>query len=270
MICLVQHVDVEPVQVEPEPITSQQSLEIASRRDPYVRYDGALLPGDTAYRWGSAYALRTMPHSPRRRGPRGTVLGPDDADAAALLAWVARTRPWGDLAGISVERHREPTLHDHFVVGAGGDWDWWWSTVAPPRTPGEDLVVALDDTADAAAITALNEVGNPTAESEPGTGRTELWAGVRDERDGSRIIAAAALHRSRTGHGVLTGIVVDPAHRGRGLGRAVTTALTRRCIEADGVATLGMYADNDTARSLYTSLGYRVAHEFASRAVTPR
>lgn len=270
MICLVQHVDVEPVEVEPVPIASQQSLEIASRRDPYVRYDGALLPGDTAYRWGSAYALRTMPHSPRRRGPRGTVLGPDDADAAALLAWVARTRPWGDLAGISVERHREPTLHDHFVVGAGGDWDWWWSTVAPPRTPGEDLVVALDDTADAAALTALNELGNPTAESEPGTGRTEMWAGVRDERDGSRIIAAAALHRSRTGHGVLTGIVVDPAHRGHGLGRAVTAALTRRCIEADGVATLGMYADNDTARSLYTSLGYRVAHEFSSRAVTPR
>lgn len=249
-----------------EPLTAPEALEVAAGLDPFVRFDAALTPGETAYRHGSAVAVRRPSHF-SKRPPSVAVVGPDDQDATDLLAWVAGERPWGSFGAISVERHREPTLHEHFRVGPGGNWDWMWSESAPARTPVEDRVVELDDRADAEAIEALNALGNPSAESEPGTGRTERWAGIRD---GSDIAAAAALHRSDTGHGVLTGIVVHPDHRGEGLGRAVTAALTRDCVLADGVATLGMYADNTIARTLYVDLGYVVAHAFASRRVEPR
>lgn len=210
--------------------------------------------------------MRLVPHF-SLRPPRACVIGPDDSDAAQLLDWVAREQPWAPrVAAISVERHREPSLHHHFRVGTGGNWDWLWSDSLPARTPVEDRLIELDDAADAEEITRLNELGNPTAESEPGTDRTERWVGARHE---SALVGAAALHRSQTGHGVLTGIVTHPEHRGEGLGRAMTANLTRGCVAADGVATLGMYADNSAARALYASLGYRVAHAFASRLVRP-
>lgn len=252
--------------MRPDRLTEQRDLEVATEHDPFVLYDAALQAGEVALRHGSAIAMRRVSHF-SKRPPRAFVIGPDDESAAELLAWVAREQPWGPLGGVSVERHREPTLHEHFEVERGGDWDWLWSESRPTPTPAEDRLVELDDTADAEEIIALNELGNPTAESEPGTGRTQRWVGVRDD---GRIVAAAALHRSETGHGVLTGIVVHPTHRGEGLGRAVTAALTRDCVSADGVATLGMYADNAAARALYAGLGYRVAHAFASRAVRPR
>lgn len=253
--------------MQPEPITDPRALEIACGRDPFVRFDAALAPGETAYQHGSAVAVRRLPHF-SQRPPTVCVIGASDQDAADLLAWIAREEPWGRPTAISVERHREPTLHEHFQVGSGGDWDWMWSETEPARTAAEERLVELDDMADAEAIASLNAVGNPTAESEPGTGRTERWVGVR--RDSKRVIAAAALHRSDTGHGVLTGIVVHPEHRGEGLGRAVTASLTRDCVRQDGVATLGMYADNRAARALYAGLDYRVAHAFASRRVEPR
>lgn len=252
--------------MRPEPLTDQAALAEATAQDPFVLYDAVLQEGETAYRHGSAVAMRLVPHF-SKRPPRACVIGPDDTDAEQLLAWVAREQPWGRrVAGVSVERHREATLRDHFRVGEGGDWDWMWSELVPPRTRAEDRLIRLDDDSDAAEITRLNGLGNPTAESEPGTGRTERWVGARS---GGELIGAAALHRSQSGHGVLTGIVTHPDHRGSGLGRAMTANLTRQCVEEDGVATLGMYAHNDAARTLYDSLGYRVAHAFASRLVRP-
>lgn len=232
---------------------------------PYLTYDAVLTAGRTGFVLGTAVALPVQPHF-SKRPPRISLVGGSDQQARELLDWVARTRPWGDeLGGISLERHREPWLHEWFDVGPGGDWDWLMSTVEPPRTRVESRIVALDDTADAAELARLNEIGNPTAESEPGTGITERWAGIRVE---DAIVAAAALHRSDTGHGMLAGIVTHPEHRGRGYGRALTAAMTRDLVAQDGVAILGMYADNDIARSLYGSLGYRVEHRFASRRLT--
>lgn len=153
----------------------------------------------------------------------------------------------------------------------GGDWDWMWTDAAPVRQPAEDRLVVLDDAADAAELAALNALGNPSAESDPGSGRTELWLGVRDSA--GPIIAAGALHRTAAGAPHLTGIVVDPAHRGTGLGAAVTAGLTRAALAVggpiSGVSTLGMYADNDGARRIYQRLGYRAAQQFSSRQLIP-
>lgn len=249
--------------MEPEAVTDAAELVARSGKAPYLTYDAVLSPGTTGYALGDAVAFLVQPHF-SQRPVRVSLVGGSDPDAQALLAWIATRRPWDDLAGISIERHREPWLHRWFTVGTGGDWDWLYATVSPPRTAVEDRIVTLDDAADAAELIRLNDLGNPTAESEPGTGITERWTGIRDA---DAIVSAAALHRSDTGHGLLAGIVTHPQHRGRGYGRAVTASLTRDLVTADGVAVLGMYSDNDTARALYDSLGYRVAHRFSSRPV---
>lgn len=249
--------------VEPDAVTDAAELVARSGNLPYLTYDAVLSPGSTGYALGDAVAFLVQPHF-SQRPVRVSLVGGSDPDAQALLAWIATRRPWDDVAGISIERHREPWLHQWFTVGSGGDWDWLYATDSPPRTAVEDRIVTLDDAADAAELIRLNELGNPTAESEPGSGITERWAGIRDA---GAIVSAAALHRSDTGHGLLAGIVTHPQHRGRGYGRAVTASLTRDLVTTDGVAVLGMYSDNDPARALYDSLGYRVAHRFSSRPV---
>lgn len=152
----------------------------------------------------------------------------------------------------------------------GGDWDWLWTDAPPPRQPAEHRVVGLDDADDAADLIRLNAEHSPTAESEPGSGRTEVWLGIRD-RAGS-IIAAGAIHRTAAGAPHLCGIVVDAAHRGQGLGAAITAALTRRALSLSGdtsVATLSVYAGNTGARRMYQQLGYHTAQAFRSRLMTP-
>ncbi|YAL82011.1 GNAT family N-acetyltransferase [Dermacoccaceae bacterium W4C1] len=251
--------------VQPEPISRHDALVAAGGGDPYFRFDALLKPGEVAYRHGGAITMRLVPHY-SVRPPRFAVIGGSDTEAQELLGWVASTEPFGELSSVKVERHREATLHACFRVGDGGDWDWMWTTTAPAATDPERQVVTLDDDRDAPELLRLNEIGNPSAESEPGTGKTDRWAGIRVA---GAIVAAAALHRSDTGHGMITGVVTHPAYRGHGYGRAVTAALTRRCVQADGVAALGMYAENDVARTLYTSMGYQVAHRFASRMIQP-
>ncbi|MGL4175090.1 MAG: GNAT family N-acetyltransferase [Dermatophilaceae bacterium] len=54
---------------------------------------------------------------------------------------------------------------------------------------------------------------------------------------------------------MLAGIAVDPAHRGRGLGAAVTAYPTRRAVADTGACALGMFADSVGARRLYHRLG---------------
>jgi ribosomal protein S18 acetylase RimI-like enzyme len=69
---------------------------------------------------------------------------------------------------------------------------------------------------------------------------------------------------------VLSGIAVEPALRGRGLGRAVTAELTRRAVARHGLCTLGMFSSNTVARRLYRRLGYRTGQAWATRVLADR
>jgi ribosomal protein S18 acetylase RimI-like enzyme len=74
-----------------------------------------------------------------------------------------------------------------------------------------------------------------------------------------------ALVRQGDGTGHLRGITTLAAHRGRGLGAAVTAALTTRALAAgSGLATLGVYTDNEVAVRLYRRLNYEVVHTFVA------
>ena len=90
-----------------------------------------------------------------------TCLG--DTDAIDRL--LAAVREAGRFAGLEVSSVSLPAasatlLHRHFTVGDGGDWEWMWTTTAPPVMPGEAGLVAL-------AARDLPEVAGPARGRQP-------------------------------------------------------------------------------------------------------
>lgn len=183
---------------------------------------------------------------------------------AAVLQEQART---GELeeAGVSVPQRFAAARDARFRTLTGGDWDWMWTTTVTSPVPGEDRVVRLDDTRDAEEIGSFTHRHNPRVWTEVGTGQVHTWVGVRDDDGGLVAVGGAQSEPSGVSH--LAGILTHPEHRGRGLARAVSAVLTREGVAEHGVCTLGMYSDNDPARAIYTSLGYRTAHAWSSRRV---
>ena len=251
-----------------ERLTSWEELLEASGHDPLVRYDAGPAPeGAWAARGAVAYLRRT----PSRRTV--LVLLGEDRGVEALLDGVAGLAgnpamgPARDVTAVTLPHHLEPLLHQHFRVGPGGDWEWLWTTSAPPPQSAEPSLLTLDDSADAADLTALLTLANPRASARPGEPDSEWWVGARD--DSGALVACGAMQRTDGGSPHLASIAVRPDRRGEGLGAAVTAALTRGGVAADGVCTLGMYSDNAVARSLYLRLGYRVGHTWATRVIQP-
>lgn len=141
-------------------------------------------------------------------------------------------------------------------------WDW----MVCEADPGEPSVPVVEVT-DPAEVDAVLDAGNPGSHARSGTPGVECWLGIR-EPDGT-LVAVGAVLRVSTGAGHLRGVTVLPSYSGRGLGRALSAALTRRAQAVSGVATLGVYAANSPAIAIYRRLGYRLAHTFRS-GPTPR
>ena len=160
-------------------------------------------------------------------GPIACVLGPIDA-AAAL---VSRLLADGSLAHIP---------HLHAPVGAPvplrhlEDWEMRVLAGPPPLVPRSDDVVPVDD---ADAITKLLATALPHSSSRPGDRGVRGWHGVWDT-DGS--LLAVGADRSANGVGNLVGIAVRPDAWGRGLGAAVTAAMTARLHAEFGSVVLGV------------------------------
>lgn len=82
--------------------------------------------------------------------------------------------------------------------------------------------------------------------------------------EGDRLVASAGCHVASRAHGVaaIGAVFTAPTHRGRGLGRVVTSALCRRI--ADDYRTIGLNveATNSPALAIYDSLGFRRAFQY--------
>ena len=233
--------------------------------DPYVRWGVPdPLPAPALVVSGGVAVERRG----RRRGYWVWPLAGAPDPAAAVRATVETLLEAGDLdrpdvAGLSIAQP-----HLHAVAGVvdlaeGGDWDWMWTTQVPAHELGEEDLVELSDTDDAQEITRMIAAHNPRAWAEPGSGRTELWLGLRDPA--GELLVIGGLERLDTGVPHLGGILTATGLRGRGLGRLVSAALTRRALAGSPVCTLGMYSDNVAARAVYRRLGYRTAKAWSSR-----
>ena len=226
----------------------------------FVRWDVPPELADTWWQAGDAVLFRRL----RRRGVAFAALGDASGVSTLLDALPGLAEAVGASwpLGLSVPRHLEPLVHERFEVDPGGDWDWFVTTSEPAAFAPEALECPLDDLARRAELTAFLAEHSPTADTAPGEG--ESWWGV--DLDG-RLVATAAVGLLPTGAPSVSSVAVDGSVRGRGLGRAIVGAVTRRAVGDHGVCTLGMYAHNTVARSLYHSLGYTSEVSWASRSV---
>jgi ribosomal protein S18 acetylase RimI-like enzyme len=86
----------------------------------------------------------------------------------------------------------------------------------------------------------------------------------RGIREAGRWLAAAGVHVYSSAYRVaaLGNIATAPAHRRRGLGRAVTAAVCQSLLATADVIGLNVLADNAAARTCYQSLGFKDVCEF--------
>jgi len=224
--------------------------------DPFVRHQ--VDPGFTRRAWLHGAAVVIDGLRPRLgrvpKGPIYTCLGPPD-ELAALLAKVAEVAPWPWRATVSA------TAASPWPHADAHAWHRMLTTVDPPA-PGH----RVEDACDADEINAVLDLANPDSFARPGAD-DRLWLGVRVD---GRLVGVGAIERMADGTGHLRGVSVLPSYGGRGLGRALSTALTRRALEGSGVATLGVYVDNLRAVGIYERLGYSVVHTFVSGEVRSR
>jgi ribosomal protein S18 acetylase RimI-like enzyme len=218
-------------------LTTRQAVLAAAGNTPYARL--MMSSSVTGFAADGARAWTSV----GPWGPIACVLGP--VDAASVL--VSRLLADGSLADIP---------HLHAPVGSPVPLrhleDWEMRTLVgppPPLVPGVD-VAPVDD---AAAIKEVLAAALPHSSSRPGDRGVRAWYGVWDT-DGT--LLACGADRSANGVGNLVAIAVRPGAWGRGLGAAVTAAITARLYAEFGDVVLGVSVGNDRAIALYDRLGF--------------
>ena len=225
---------------------------VATGHDPFAR---SSLRRPLVRGWSVEGATAWLGVDPDDRTPYLTTLGAP-ATVAALLEELLPELP--PRQRVTVPRGT-PRHLPAWVGMDGTDWDFRWTATPPPLQPGEDLVEPVEDEQ---AVKALLAASSPTASAQPGDSAVRRWFGVHE---GDTLIACAADTSGSTGVGHLSSIAVHPDVRGRGLGKTVTAALTRRLFDdGNDLVTLGMYAVNDVGRRMYDALGYADDHRFTS------
>ncbi len=188
-----------------------------------------------------------------------TAFGPL-AEVAPLLADVARR--------IEPPQRMSLPLGGDTIAPPGWElvvtrhWHWMLS-----RTPAPEPAVEVVEVTDPGEVDALLDVAAPDSHARPGAPGVEAWLGARED---GRLVAVCAVVRQPDGTGHLRAVSVAPEARGRGLGRELSIAMTRRAQAGGGVASLGVYVDNEPALRIYRGLGYDVVHSFTSGPVSGR
>ena len=234
------------------PLASAAEVLLATGHDPFAR---GSLRRPMARGWMSGRAVAWMGVDAEERTSYLSALGPP-AEVGALIGMLVEEVP--PKQRMTLPRGTPVHLPAWMSID-GTDWDFRWLGAPPPVQPGED---AVEEVPDGDEVGALLTASSPTASALPGDPGIRRWVGVRSE---GRLIACAADTSAATGIGHLSSIAVHPSARGRGLGRVVTAALTRRLFdEGCDMVTLGMYADNTYGRAMYDALGFADTHRFTS------
>jgi GNAT superfamily N-acetyltransferase len=239
------------------PVTTRAELLPASGDDPFVRWE--IAPDADVLGWalpeGGVAFVRRTPSGRRSLA----VVGTPDAAVPVLRAYLDGTLVGPGLdRGVTVPLGTLELLGPHPRLGDGDEWEWMWTTTAPPEHPDVVRLGPADRDEVAALLAAASPRHSATVEDD-----VVVWAGVRD---GSRLVACAAHTEHVPGVPHLASVATHPLARGRGLGAAVTGTLTAWALRTGApVVTLAMYSDNDVARRMYRRLGFRCSHRWSSR-----
>ncbi len=235
---------------------------VATSPVPFVRHqldpdatDRAWVLGDAVVADGTVSRWVDAPPGPVR-----TCLGPR-ADLAPLMAALVSTvaHPWR----VTVESDCRDLLPPPWRQDDPRTWRWMTTRDRPRLDAGSPAalsarVVEVDDD----EVERVLDAAHPDSFARPGTHRVEVWLGVRDA---GRVAGVGALVRQADGTGHLRGVSVLPEHRGRGLGRLLSSRLTDRALDGDpALASLGVFEDNAPALRIYAGLGYRTVHTLQS------
>lgn len=245
-------------------ITDRAALERTLRRDPPLHIyaigdlDDAFWPQTTWYTAGAeGEPLRgvVLRYEPGTHTVLLALASPDElpalTDTLAALApalpdrWYCHMTPGAD----GPLRARFDLVHHGRYAKM--------SLVRPEALAGVDDsgVVALGP-ADEAELRALYAAAYPDTWFDPAMLVKGPYLGLREP--GGALVATAGLHvwSPRYRVAALGNIATHPDWRGRGLGRRVTAALCRRCLEQADHVGLNVSVDNTAARRVYASLGF--------------
>jgi len=259
--------------VTPAPDDAQldlhRTLLEALDHDPYVRFEldaGTLDDVATSPGQGVAWIGR---HRSGLRWATGLARDPHDpahlAVTADLLAGLAGPTLGSDgaIRGVTITRGGRPLLPPALQVPEPWEWDFWWTEHEPPATSTAyaDAAQVSDLDGDDPRLAPLLDLASPSAPLRPGDPRVVRWAGIEDPEgtlpDTGGLAAVLAVTRPRSGADHLNDVATHPARRGRALARLLCGQVTSDALRAGSPAvTLGMYADNDAARRVYSRLGF--------------
>jgi ribosomal protein S18 acetylase RimI-like enzyme len=226
-------------------------------RDPMLRWsvpDAGLLG---AWRLGQSFAVARS-RGLRRDLPAPWVLLLGEAAELAELIEIVPGLLGSVPGGVTISAPAYPLLPTEWGLHVRGRWDYLL-TSSPPPVPSD---VWVEEVHDDEAISALLDAGNADAFARPGDPRIHSWLGVHDD---AGLACVGALTVTENGGAHLRAITTAPRARRRGLGSAVSAALTVRGLrEVSAEVTLGVYSDNVAALALYSALGYSRIHRLVS------
>jgi len=199
------------------------------------------------------------------------VVGVLDLGAGEPVLYAVAADDDGDRATLDLLAALAPDLPRHFVITGplgladrlGRDFTADW--VIPHlkmRLPDDRALPAADprvtwlarDAAD--EVVALRETGgDASAFFLPSLLDTGHYGGIRVDGD---LAAVAGVHvlSERYGVAAVGNVLTHPAHRRRGLARALMATLARRLLGTVPVVGLNVGTANAAARALYTDLGF--------------
>jgi RimJ/RimL family protein N-acetyltransferase len=177
------------------------------------------------------------------------------ADAAAFSA------AWVSVTGGSIRPRLRMRLHRLAELCPPDPWPPGASRLAGHTDFG--LLVGWTEEFEAETRTGREDAAR-TVTDQLGYGSTTVW------EDSGQPVAMASLSPAVAGVCRVSAVYTPPAHRQRGYGAAVTTAVSQQALDA-GVADVVLYTDlaNPTSNALYLRLGYRPVSDRAHLELRP-
>ena len=188
-----------------------------------------------------------------------TALGAPEP-LAPLLAYAAASQPLP--ARLLIVAGSEAAVPAAWSWSPGRRW-YWMLTKAQPQ-PSDPRVVEVDDPDEVAALLDRGRRTPTPAPARPGSRRGSAFASTA-----ARWLRLAPCSGSRTGTGHLRGVTVAAARPRPGARAARQHGDDRAGAgRRPGVASLGVYVDNEPALRIYRGLGYEVAHSSSAGPVS--